>query len=350
MDVPTPLVACINHPAGFDREAFERRVAGLERPVEVLALPYKENLRLRLARRTPPVPEALRATAPALSAQLREGYGRAEVLMGLDLPDEIWRLAPRLRWVQAFSAGTEHLPVAELAARGIALTTASGAGADSIAEFVVGRLLEVWKASRAVEAMQRERRFTRPPSRTLGGATLGVVGLGAIGSAVAARARALGMRVLATRRRHRPGEGSPCADELMGPEGLARLLEEADAVVLCAPDTPETRDLVDASALARMKRGSVLCNVARGALVDEAALVAALRSGHLGAAILDVTREEPLPPDHPLWEAPNVYLSPHCAVAPDSYEVRALELFAENLARYAAGEALLHRVAGGSPA
>ncbi len=341
-----PLVVCINHPAGFDEAAFLARVAACQRPVELLALPYRENLKLRLARRDPPVDPALFATAPEIDASLRSAYARCEVLMGLDLPAGLLAIAPRLRWVQAFSAGTEHLPVAELVERGIELTTAAGAGAAPIAEFVIGRLLEVWKESRSIERMQRERRFKRPQSRMLAGCTLGIVGLGAIGSAVAERARALGMRVVATRRSYRDGDTSPLVDELFGPSSLARLLEQSDAVVLAAPDTKETRNLIDTGALEHMQPGAVLCNVARGALVDEAALAKALSSGRLGAAILDVTKEEPLPADDPLWEAPNLYLSPHCAVSPDAYEERTLELFAENLRRYAAGQSLLNSTTG----
>ena len=341
-----PLIVCINHPAGFDEAAFLAKMAASARPIELLALPYKENLKLRLARREPPVDPALFATAPEIDAGLKSAYARCEVLMGLDLPADLLAMAKRLRWVQAFSAGTEHLPVTQLTERSIELTTAAGAGAVPIAEFVIGRLLEVWKQSRSIEAMQRQRRFTRPQSRMLAGCTLGIVGLGAIGSAVAERARALGMRVIATRRSYREGDTSPLADELLGPSSLAHLLERSDAVVLAAPDTPETRDLIDTAALERMRPGAVLCNVARGALVDEIALAKALASGRLGAAILDVTREEPLPGGDPLWDAPNLYLSPHCAVSPDAYEERSLELFAENLLRYAAGRPLLNSTTG----
>jgi phosphoglycerate dehydrogenase-like enzyme len=339
-----PLVVCVNHPDVFDRERFLERVAGLPRPVELVVAPYREGLKLRTARRTPPVPAELLAAAPPLTPGLRAAWSRCEVLLGLDVPPELPELAPRLRWVQAFSAGLEHLNAAGLVARGIALTTAAGVGAAPIAEFALGRLLEVWKETRAIEQMQRERRFTRPPGRLLAGCTLGVVGLGAIGGALAGRARALGMRVIATRRRWQPGQTSPLADELHGPEGLPRLLEASDAVALCAPDSPATRDLIDAKALARMKPGAVLVNVARGALVDEAALIAALRSGRLRAAILDVTKAEPLPPGDPLWDAPNLYLSPHCSVSPDAYVERMLDFLAENVAHWLRGEPLVNRV------
>jgi phosphoglycerate dehydrogenase-like enzyme len=339
-----PLVACINHPADFDVAALRERVAGLARPVELLVAPYKENLKLRLAKRAPPVPEALLSQQPEPDAALRDAWARCEVLMGLDLPSHLRKSAPLLRWIQAFSAGIEHLGARELLEHKIRLTTAAGAGAGPIAEFVIARLLEVWKATRHVEAMQRARRFTRPQSRLLEGSTLGIVGLGAIGSAVAQRAAALGMRVLATRRHFTPGQTAPNVQTLYGPDGLDVLLARCDALVLAAPDTPETRDLIDARALAAIKPGAVLVNVARGALIDEAALIEALPDGRLGAAILDVTRQEPLPDGDPLWDAPNLYLSPHCAVSPDVYVERALDLFVDNLTRYAAGEPLRNEV------
>jgi phosphoglycerate dehydrogenase-like enzyme len=339
-----PLVVCVSHPPELDAERFRARVAGLPRPVELVIAPYREGLKLRLARRTPPVPADLLATAPPLTPELRAAWSRCEVLLGLDVPPELPDLAPRLRWVQSFAAGLEHLDTAGLVGRGIALTTAAGVGAAPIAEFALARLLEVWKETRAIERMQRERRFTRPPGRMLAGCTLGVVGLGAIGSAIAERARALGMRVLATRRRWQPGQTSPVADELYGPEGLDVLLERCDALVLCAPDSPATRDLIDAKALARIKPGAVLVNVARGSLVDERALLAALRAGRLRAAILDVTRAEPLPPGDPLWDAPNLYLSPHCSVSPDAYVERMLDFLADNVARWVRGEPLANRV------
>jgi phosphoglycerate dehydrogenase-like enzyme len=121
---------------------------------------------------------------------------------------------------------------------------------------------------------------------------------------------------------------------------MPHLLAESDVVVLCAPATAETKDLIDRAALARMKPGAVLCNVARGALVDEDALIRALGSGHLAAAILDVTRREPLPKDDPLWAAPNLYLSPHSSIPPDAYDERLLALFARNLRAYANGSPL----------
>jgi phosphoglycerate dehydrogenase-like enzyme len=192
--------------------------------------------------------------------------------------------------------------------------------------------------------MQRDQDFHRPGGRTLAGKTLGIVGLGAIGTAVAKLGRAFEMKTIATRKSAQAGDVSTAVDTLRGPDGLSAMLSESDVVVLCAPATAETESLIDASAFAAMKTGAVLCNVARGALVDEEALVDALASGHLAAAVLDVTREEPLPAGDPLWDAPNLYLSPHSSIPPDAYDARLLALFAENLRRYAAGESLVNTV------
>ena len=193
--------------------------------------------------------------------------------------------------------------------------------------------------------MQRDRDFHRPGGQTLAGKTLGIVGLGAIGTAVAKLGRAFEMKTIATRRSAQDGDASPVVDQLFGSASTAAMLSESDVVVLCAPATPETENLIDAAAFAQMKPGAVLCNVARGSLVDEQALCDALGSGHLAAAILDVTREEPLPAGDPLWEAPNLYLSPHSSIPPDAYDARLLALFAENLRRYAGGEPLVNLVA-----
>ncbi|MCR9092617.1 MAG: D-2-hydroxyacid dehydrogenase [bacterium] len=344
------LVACIHHPVDPDLDLVREVAGATARPLDVRALPLRESVKLRMARSSPPVAEALLATAPTPSAEVLEAWSEAEVVCSLDLPTSWIEAMPRLRLVQAYSAGLEQFPLAALAARGIRLANAAGAGAPAIAEFVFGRLVEVFRNLREIEAMQRERAFHRPGGRTLAGKTLGIVGLGAIGAAIATLARAFDMKTIATRRSARPGDTSDLVDALHGPDGLMDLLAASDVVVLCAPATAETTDLLDAAAFAAMKEGAVLCNVARGALVDEGALAAGLESGRLGAAILDVTRTEPLPKDDPLWDAPNLYLSPHSSIPPDAYDPRLLALFARNLRAYAAGEALENEVDLGSSA
>lgn len=345
---PDAVVACIHHPTEPDLELV-REVAGeTVRPLDLRALPLRESVKLRKARSTPPVPEELLATAPEPDAATLDAWSAVEVVCSLDLPTSWIDAMPKLRLVQAYSAGLEQFPLEVLAERGIRLVNAAGAGAPAIAEFVFGRLIEVFRNLRSIEAMQRERAFHRPGGRTLAGKTLGIVGLGAIGSAVAKLGRAFDMKTVATRRSAKPGEPSELVDVLHGPEGLGDLLATSDVVVLCAPATSETADLIDADAFASMKEGAVLCNVARGALVDEVALVGALESGRLAAAILDVTRREPLPQDDPLWDAPNLHLSPHSSIPPDAYDARLLALFARNLRAYAVGEALENEVDLGS--
>jgi len=311
--------------------------------LELRVTPYVEEHGVRAARSRASLDE-LRARAPALTEAQRDAFGRAEVLLALDLPVGLSELAPALRWVQAIGAGTDHFRGAELEP-GVVVTNAAGVAAAPIAEFVLGQLLAFWK--RFDELADQQRRHVWEPAygRLVSGLALGLVGLGAIGTAVAERARALGMRVLAVRRRPDAGDRSYVVDEVVGPERLHDVLSRVDAVVVCAPATPDTHDLFDAHAFAAMRPGAVFCNVARGSLVDEAALLDALRSGHLGAAVLDVTREEPLPADSPLWDAPNLRLSPHSSASLDQYVESVFELFADNLGRYLRHEPLRNVVA-----
>jgi phosphoglycerate dehydrogenase-like enzyme len=176
------------------------------------------------------------------------------------------------------------------------------------------------------------------------GRTMAVVSLGAIGRATARRARAFGMEVLATRRSAAPGETDPDADELWPLGELDAVLARADVVVVAAPATPETADLFDAGRFAAMRPGATFVNVSRGSLVDEAALLDALTSGHLGAAVIDVVKDEPAPPDHPFWDAPRMYLSPHCSASFDRYTDRLFALFEDNLRRLAEGRPLRNAV------
>ncbi len=319
------------------------RLRAVAPDLEVLVVPYVEDHGIRAAR-SQGSPEDLRARAPALTDTQRDAFSRAEALFALDLPVGLGTFAPALRWVQAIGAGTDHFRGAQLGPD-VVVTNAAGVAAVPIAEFVVGQLLAIWK--RFDELADQQRRHVWEPAygRQVSGLTLGLVGLGAIGTAVAERARALGMRVLAVRRRPGIEDRAPVVDEVVGPERLHDVLGRVDAVVVCAPATPDTQDLFDAAAFAAMRPGAIFCNVARGSLVEEAALLDALRSGHLGAAVLDVTREEPLPADSPLWDAPNLRLSPHSSASLDHYVESVFDLFADNLARYLRREPLRNVVA-----
>ncbi|GIX30183.1 MAG: hypothetical protein KatS3mg124_0655 [Porticoccaceae bacterium] len=289
-----------------------------------------------------PDPERARPLAPRASAAFRAALGRSEVVLAIDLPFDVHRLAPRLRWVQSAGAGVAQLQRVGLERLGCRLTSAAGLAADSIAEFTLARILAHFKRFDELAAAQRERRWQPLPGRSLAGATLGVVGLGAIGRALARRAAALGMRVLAARR---APFRDPTPPEVAACHPLARLgemLGQCDALVLAAAEGPETWGLMDRAAFAALPPGAFFCNVARGSLVDEAALCDALQTGHLGGAAIDVAAVEPLPAEHPLWRAPRLAISAHCAADLGDYWRDLWSLFAENLRRYLAGEPLFN--------
>jgi len=343
-----PVVIGVLYPPEWyrDSEGFAREVDALESAAEVkrvIVETYVEPHELRSARGKPGA-ESLRDRAPALSDAQRAAFADIEVALAIDLPFDVASVAPKLRWVQAVGVGTGQLQSAGLAAGGIRLTSAAGTSGAGIAEFVMARLLQEAKRLREIDELQQRRTWEPVYGGQLGGKTLGLIGLGAINAAVAERAKAFGMRVLATRRSAAPGATAPFVDELFPTSQLHELLAQADTVVAAVPETDETRGMMDRDAFAAMPHGSFFCNVGRGSLVDEPALIDALRSGQLRGAALDVASLEPLPPTNPLWEAPNLYLSPHSAAAPQALFVNLHALFRDNLSRYLAGEPLRNEV------
>jgi phosphoglycerate dehydrogenase-like enzyme len=329
-----------------DDEGFRRAIARIESVdprVRVIVETYVEPHALRSARGVEP-PEALLDQAPSLTDAQRAAFAQIDVAVAIDLPFDVARVAPRLRWVQCVGAGTAQLQSAGLGEAGIRLTSGAGVNAVAIAEFAIARVLQHWKRFRTFDDLQERHAWEGVFGRQLAGATIGLIGLGNINAAVARRARAFDVRVLATRRSAEPGDTAPDVDVLYPVSDLHAMLAESDAVIAAVPETADTANLMDAAAFAAMKPGSFFVNVGRGSLVDEPALIAALESGHLSGAALDVASVEPLPPDHPLWDAPNLYLSPHAASAPDALFVNLTELFCENLARYLAGEPLRNEV------
>ncbi len=179
------------------------------------------------------------------------------------------------------------------------------------------------------------------PIRSAKGARVGLVGLGHTGEAVARLCRATGLSVIACRASPAPSE---LVDRVYAPAELRKLLSEVDVVAVCTALTAATRDLFDAKAFAAMPKGSYFINVARGAIVVEEALIDALRSHHLAGAVIDVARSEPLPSDSPLWDAPNLLITPHTSSEFEGWVARAAEMFADNLQRWLDGKALLNRV------
>jgi len=298
-----------------------------------------------LARRHPGV----RFESPPDRAAAERLLPEADVVYGVLVDEENLHLARRLRWIHVSAAGVGSLLFPALVESEVVLTNGRGLHAVSMAEHALGLMLAFARKLHLARDLQHERRWEqvgqwtqRPPFGQLAGSTLGLVGLGAVGSALAARAAALEMRVVAVRP-HPQADPAP-AHEQWGLERLPELLGRADWVVLAAPHTQATRGLIGRAELARMKPGAVLVNLGRGALVDEPALVAALQAGRIAGAALDVVSREPLAADSPLWDLPNVILTPHVSgLGPDYWE-RAVEQFSGNLERHLAGRPLLNVV------
>jgi phosphoglycerate dehydrogenase-like enzyme len=249
------------------------------------------------------------------------------------------REASSLRWFQSPAAGLDHPMFGEVMARGTRLTT-THVQSVAIAEFVLRAVLDHFHDAPAWWAGHEQRSWDRRPFREVYGTTWLIIGLGAIGRDVARRASAFGVHLIGMRRHP---TGTEPVHEMVLPGDLDAV-GRADVIVLAAPATAETRRLVDDLFLAATKPGALLVNVARGALVDEAALVAALDRGQLGGAVLDVTEREPLPPDDPLWGHPRVLVSPHTSAHGDGTFLRAGEVFIANLERYLAGAPLENEV------
>ena len=278
-----------------------------------------------------------RERVPPSPAELHDLVAHAEGLLCLltDRVDEpLLDAAPDLRAISTFAVGTDNVDLAAATARGIPVGYTPDVLTDATADLAFALLLaSARRLPEAAAAVPAGDWLTWEPARWLGaevsGATLGIVGMGRIGSAVARRAAGFGMTVLDARA-----------------DGLPALLERSDFVSLHAPLTPETRHLIDAAALARMRPTAHLINTARGGLVDQDALARALRDGAIAGAALDVTDPEPPPPDHPLLKAPNLLVVPHVGSATHRTRERMAELAVENLLAGLAGRPLPHRANG----
>ena len=252
---------------------------------------------------------------------------------------------PKLRFVQSFSAGTDQYDKALFARRGVRLANAQGVNERAVAEHAMALILALTRQLHKARDNQRERRWRGMigdralRERELGGGTLVIVGLGHIGMRLARLARAFDMRVIGVRRTATPAPEA--ADKVVAVSGLKGALAEADVVALTCPLTQETEGLIGVAALKALKPGALLINVARGKVVDEAALLAALRDGCVGAAALDCFHEEPLPAESPFWTLPNVLITPHTAGETGRYEGNLVDILVDNLERLLRGETAL---------
>jgi len=283
--------------------------------------------------------------SPATRADVPAVLPEADAVYGWAVRPDNFHLAKKLRWIHVSAAGVGPALFPALIESPVVFTNGRGLHAESMAEHALGLMLSFARKLHLARDAQRERRWTQremiagaPAFAELSGSTLGLVGFGRVGTALATRARALGVRVIAVRRHpHAPPEP---AHEQWPLERLDALLECADWVVLAPALTAETEKMIGARELARIKPGAVLVNLGRGGLVDEAALIAALAGGRLAGAALDVAEVEPLPAESPLWGLPNVIVTPHVSGLGPRYWERAVDQFAHNLRAFLRGAPL----------
>jgi phosphoglycerate dehydrogenase-like enzyme len=244
--------------------------------------------------------------------------------------------APSVKWVAVGGSGTDHLIPWDMSK--LTVTNSAGVAAEAMAQYIIGGILHFTLGFAGFGKQQRAHIWDKAAKvDTVTGRTMAILGLGKTGQAVAKVAKALDMEVVGIRARPAPTEH---VDRVEPMEQLHAVLGRADFVVVCLPLTPATRGLVDAAAFAAMQPGAVLVDVSRGSIVRQAALIAALRSGRLRGAVLDVFETEPLPLDNPLWDLENVIVTPHCSSIYDGWEQRSVEMFCDNLERWKRGEPL----------
>lgn len=278
----------------------------------------------------------------------RQAYPEADILFATRLGADEFTLARRVRWIHSSAVGVGTLLSPALVKSDVVVSNSRGVHSEAIAEHAMALALGVRRQLHTAVRRQGQREWAQQEIYerhvpTLSQTRLLVIGLGTIGARVAAQAAGMGMRVTGIRRRI--GEPlPPGVSEVLPPERLREALGTADVVVLALPRTEETRALIGRPEFEAMKRSAVLVNVARGRLVDEAALVEALETGRIAGAGLDAFQQEPLPADHPLWRLPNALITPHTASFSGNYWPPVVDLFLENFARFRKGEALVNVV------
>jgi phosphoglycerate dehydrogenase-like enzyme len=279
---------------------------------------------------------------PQQEQRWRELLAQADILFDFDQThrEDLPEVAPNVRWIQATSAGigqfVKRMGYDQRMPQTV-FTTASGVHAAPLAEFCLMAILNHYRGLAHLQECQRAHHWERFATTDLGGKSVGIVGLGKIGAEVARLCAAFGMTVLGVK-----NTPSPVAhvDRVFPPSELPLLLQASDVVIMIVPHTPHSEKMMGAGEFAIMRDGAFFINIGRGSTVDEGALIAALQSGKLGGAALDVFEEEPLPPSSPLWDMPNVLICPHSASTSDRENERIIDLFCDNLHRYLDGRPL----------
>ena len=331
----------ISHPLpeGVALDALRARYPELD----VVHMPFRLDPAANRAFATQPA-DSLHAWTKSFPAAFLEKLARAEVAYGLMYPVDLVQRAPNLRWLCNVLSGSDHLKPLGLAGSNITVTCSKGVSAKPIAEWAVTQLLVLFKRVLQRLQNQREHQWRKLQFPNLQDCTVGVIGLGEIGTEVAKFSKAMGMRVLATRRRPPEGVLPPNVDALYPIAQLHSMLGQCDAVVLATALTEDTSNLMGAAEFAAMKRGAFVVNVSRGAILDEEAFAQAVCGGQLGGGALDVFVEEPLPADSPLWDLPNVLISPHNTQGANDQPGKVYARFVDNLGLYMRGEPLQYQV------
>jgi phosphoglycerate dehydrogenase-like enzyme len=262
-----------------------------------------------------------------------------------ELLQQAFAVCPKLKWIHSRSAGLEQTLFPKLRDSDVPLTNGTGVFSPALAEFALGAILYFAKDFRRLVRNQMDGRWEQFDVDLVQGTTVGIVGYGDIGRAVATRAKALGMNVLAVKRHpEKRADGESIVQEVFGPERRIEMLAKCDYIVVTAPLTPETQGMIGEAEIAAMRREAVVINVGRGAVIDEKALIHALRQGKIRGAALDVFEEEPLPAGHALYSLENVLLSPHSTDHTRDWLDNSMEFFVEQCERFLEGKPLLNIV------
>jgi phosphoglycerate dehydrogenase-like enzyme len=294
-----------------------------------------------------------RGDGDGVSAEALRAVVGAEAYFGFGFPRALFEAATRphqfLRWVHSGSAGVASALYPEFVNSDVTLTNSAGIHAPPMAETVLAMILHFARGIDFATRSQQRKEWGKAPFedrddavREVADSTVGIYGLGGVGRELAWRASALGMKVIATKRNDRTAP--PGVELIRGDNALHELLERSDYVVVAAPSTSETRNSIDATAIARMKKTAVIINVSRGDVIDEAALIDALKANRIRGAALDVFTTEPLPSSSPFWDLENVLITPHVSATTGEYWRREVHLIVENIERYLAGRPLRNAV------
>jgi phosphoglycerate dehydrogenase-like enzyme len=278
---------------------------------------------------------------PADRKKLDSILAQTDIIFGIGPPPDVLKRAPRLKWIHCMYAGVNHFITPEMSKSGVIITCSRGIHAVQVSELALELMLMCAKQAPRCYRAQQERKWDVFVPAIVRGKTLGLIGMGSIGAEFARISKSLGMRVIV----YDPYISAKTAKELqVEPLGLEILLKESDFLSLHVPATPETEKMLGYAQFKKMKKTACLINTARGIVIDEPGLVRALEEGLIAGAGLDVTTVEPLPPESPLWNAPNLIITPHVAGRRVDYDDLATGLFCQNLNRFMKGEELLNIV------